>query len=608
MTSGFFPTPYPDECLYSILCRYYARCGGTSYEVVCKMLFGGLQTLMGTIYLPVKSERIDYWASPESGITRSSIAASNTMHPYFAISYTPELRTEIDRVLNGGVPSLTHDRKMALKSWRSWVQHLRYCPSCVAEDIAVYGETYWHRRHQLPGYYYCTKHQIRLVNSHVTTKQTTAGFYPASDEARVDVADVFGNVFYNYRDKCLKIGRESEWLLENGLSVDWQENGRNKYLRLFRDRGIASVHGVRCDSEALRNAVSDYWGREFIDALFSETPVYHEWLSRIHDCMMSRFLPLQHILLMCVAKESVDEFVKCGVSENPFGIGPFVCENPICTHYHIDGAACTEVQRFNSRAVGHFYCKDCGMHYKISKAKALKGVIVITDYGHLWKNTLINYSKDKTITNEKAAEMLKCDISVMMLQKKKLGLLRTLPYDAEYGPEAYYKAKVVALIEDYGEVTFSLMQDKAPGAYDYLRKFHNKWLREHQTLRHETTRERARTEYVHKKAQNAVEKIASCIPERQISYGYIAKVAGLTRNSLRSNSQVRACVEDIVESRKDWHLRRIKAAYLSLPFKGRPYAVVDVCRVASISMKTYVKYHEQFEEVVKDLNAIETTI
>jgi len=607
VTGGFFPTPFPDECLYSVLCRYYARCGGTAYETVCKMLFGGLQNLAGSIYLPIKSERIDCWTTPESGVTRSSIAINHTMHPYYAITLTPELRTEIERVLGGGVPASTHERIMALKSRRSWLKHLRYCPLCAAADIAKHGETYWHRRHQLPGCYYCTKHQVRLVDSHITVKRATAGFYPASNEARADVADAADDVFDRHKDKCLKICQESEWLLENGLSVDWQENGRDKYLRLLRDCGIASVHGTRYDCNALTGLVNEYWGSELLGALFSETAVYPEWLSRIHANMMYRFLPLQHILLMCAVKGSVAGFAYCDVSKNPFGTAPFVCENPICAHYHIDGAVCTEVKRFNSRAVGHFFCKHCGMRYKISKAKPLKGSIVITDYGHLWKNKLIRCSQDKSITNERTAEILKCDVRVMMLQKKKLGLLRSPHYDIELGTEAYYKAKVVALIEEYGEATFSLMQDKTPGAYDYLRKNHRKWLDEHLTLWHETARERTRIDNMRTKALKAVEQITQNPPQRQISYGYIAEVAGLTRDNLRSNPHIHACVEGIVESRLDWHLRRITAAYQSLPDEGKPYAAVEVCCTIPMEIKTYAKYSEEFEEVVDELNKMKPT-
>ena len=602
MVSGFFPPPYPDECLYSILCRFCARCGGAGYEKISPTLFGGIQNLAGTIYLPIKSERTDYWVSPESGITRAGIAVNHTMYPYFVISYTPELRAEIDRVLNGGVPALTHDRKMAFKSWRSWLEYLRYCPLCAAEDIAIYGEAYWRRKHQFPGSYFCTKHHIRLVNSSITIKQATTGFYPASSEARTDITNITADVFDKYKEKCLKIGQESEWLLENGLSVDWQENGHDKYLKLFRDNGIASVHGTRCDSNALSDAIDNYWGREFLDALFCETPVFSEWLSRIHKNMMSRFLPLQHILLMCAIKDSVEDFVNCEVSENLFGNAPYVCENPICKHYHINGAVCTEVRSFNSRVIGFFHCHDCGMKYKITKAKNAKGIPVILDYGHLWTSELIRCSGDKNISIPKTAEILKCDKSVIVLQRKKHGLTRPSRYDPEFDYETHYKSQVVALIEEYGEVTSSILKKGNLRAYDYLLRNHKDWLRKHLTLRSETTERRMYMEYAKEKIKEAIPHIVAQPPKRLISYGYIEYLTGITREYIRSRPQIRACVEGIVETRADWFQRRIKDTYFSKPVENRPFSVYSVCRAAGICSKTIAKYRELLEEVVRALN------
>ena len=140
MISGFFPTPYPDECLYSILCRFYSRCGSASFDTVRKMLFGGHQTLTASIYMPIKSECVDTWATQKLGITRTWIAENHTMHPYFSIAYNSKLRKEIDGVLNGGVPAVTHDRIMAFNSRGSWLKFLRYCPLCAAEDISIHGE------------------------------------------------------------------------------------------------------------------------------------------------------------------------------------------------------------------------------------------------------------------------------------------------------------------------------------------------------------------------------------------------------------------------------------------------------------------------------------
>ena len=44
-------------------------------------------------------------------------------------------------------------------------QYMRYCPLCAAADREQHGETYWHRKHQLPGVEICLEHRCRLENS-----------------------------------------------------------------------------------------------------------------------------------------------------------------------------------------------------------------------------------------------------------------------------------------------------------------------------------------------------------------------------------------------------------------------------------------------------------
>ncbi|MBR1752184.1 MAG: TniQ family protein [Ruminococcus sp.] len=44
-------------------------------------------------------------------------------------------------------------------------RRLRYCPVCAADDREKYGETYWHRVHQIPEISVCAKHRCRLVSA-----------------------------------------------------------------------------------------------------------------------------------------------------------------------------------------------------------------------------------------------------------------------------------------------------------------------------------------------------------------------------------------------------------------------------------------------------------
>ncbi|WP_369011828.1 TniQ family protein [Acetivibrio thermocellus] len=43
----FFPTPYPDEILYSVLARYSVRCGITSYQTIMESIFGKCSSRAG---------------------------------------------------------------------------------------------------------------------------------------------------------------------------------------------------------------------------------------------------------------------------------------------------------------------------------------------------------------------------------------------------------------------------------------------------------------------------------------------------------------------------------------------------------------------------------
>ena len=57
---SFFPTPYPDECFYSIFCRYYVRSGIISSEAATRKFFRSDRSLLvSTVYFPRKFELLD---------------------------------------------------------------------------------------------------------------------------------------------------------------------------------------------------------------------------------------------------------------------------------------------------------------------------------------------------------------------------------------------------------------------------------------------------------------------------------------------------------------------------------------------------------------------
>jgi hypothetical protein len=560
---GFFPTPYPDECLYSVLCRYYVRSGSAGYDSVSKELFGSRQSLALSVYLPIRLDCAENWLPKSSGVTRRDIVINHTLYPYWALTF-PNFRSELEELIHSEEPKANIYHPCSLKVRRSRVKYLRYCPLCVAEDIAVYGETYWHRQHQLSEMFYCVKHEIRLADSSVLFQNTLNGFYPAIVEGntRCDV-----NAFDNlapYKDKLLKIGWECEWIITHSLDVDWSVNGYEKYWRLLRDKGLASIKGYCNDHKALNKSFFEYWGKDFLDVLFDNIciPRFESWYHKFGKIQVNNFTPLYHILVMCWVADSVSEFVNSNPAETPFGHPPFVCENRICSHYQIDGAEMVDMVDYGQGFTAYFECSCCGMRYKHKKSTDSREQRFIVDYGHLWLGELCRCCQDPEITNDKAMKILKCGSQTLANQKKKHGLMNPVSDYMGMEPEAYYKTKVLEICQEYDEVTIALLDEKAPRAYGYLQDHDYEWIRSRVVFDNERRFRLEREKLLLTKLCEIIAAFdADGYPDRVLSYGYIANLIGATRDELRykmsPNSELRAFLNEIVEHKSTWRQERV---------------------------------------------------
>jgi hypothetical protein len=488
--------------------------------------------------------------------------------------YPPALRDDIDSAINGKAT-----KNVASKSTfgrRSKTKYLKYCPMCTSEDIRIFGETYWRRQHQLSEIRYCLKHEIRLVDSPVLTIAIGNGVYPASGVVSETTDKNVTDDYAQYKDKLLKIGKECEWLIKHGADINWSDNSHKKYARLLRDRGLATFKGICNQYEKLHNEFFDYWGRDFIDELFTvaEGSNFKGWTNKISQSGMANFTPLHHILLMCYLAGSVKGFIESNPAETPFGHPPYECENPICPHYHKDGAAIIDMVEYHCALAAYFKCTYCGMLYKYTESSHCRGLRMILDYGHLWEKELIHCYQDPKMTRERAMEILKCTRSTLEAQKRKHGLMKPFLHDAEIGAENYYKAEVAALCEKYDEVTIALLDEKVPGAYTYLQRNDYDWIRNKVVFDNERQFRLEREELLLNKLREVIAVFdADGYPDRVLSYGYIANLIGATRDDLRSkmspNSELRAFLDEIVEHKATWRQERAARMRKTNPGQGR---------------------------------------
>lgn len=155
------PEVYPDELFSSVLIRYHIHSGHinsmqTQREIFHRKsesinleLLGALPDVV--IEAMEKQKLLGEWIE------------KHTMFPEYA-RFLPKTRRDeafsaMQRMDKSKTQALLYTPRFRTK------EMMRYCPVCAMENREKYGETYWHRIHQVQGVNVCPHHACRLMES-----------------------------------------------------------------------------------------------------------------------------------------------------------------------------------------------------------------------------------------------------------------------------------------------------------------------------------------------------------------------------------------------------------------------------------------------------------
>lgn len=241
---AYFPDIYPDELVYSWFCRYYVHSGCLSHkmalqELYCKRSNNPSKEFIGNLN-PGAMEQIGKMYSIDE------LILNHTMYPQYARFVSLEQKkTALFRL---GHDSCDIHHLFAVLPRGEGEQYLQFCPLCVKEDRETYGETYWHRKHQIRNMGICTKHRCRLMESSVPAKsEQSYTFFPAenyvddgkiiweNDKVRIAFAEYLESVFDAPMDLENDIPISS--ILYNGMSRTkyLKSSGRSRYTKRLAD-------------------------------------------------------------------------------------------------------------------------------------------------------------------------------------------------------------------------------------------------------------------------------------------------------------------------------------------------------------------------------------
>lgn len=172
----YFPTPYPGEWWYSVLCRYHVRSGNTKYASTLRELYGERSAVHGRLFPGADCASVI--ACIPGGILKlDRILLEHTLMPYYLRFYPEERKKEIFSLLLAGKSAgLTN---IEIKS-PGGSEGPKYCPQCYEEDLKQYGEPYWHTEHQIPLMPICCRHKCLLKQQEIKFSRLSEVFLPLS--------------------------------------------------------------------------------------------------------------------------------------------------------------------------------------------------------------------------------------------------------------------------------------------------------------------------------------------------------------------------------------------------------------------------------------------
>ncbi len=106
---SFFPKPYPDEILYSVLARYHIRSGNMGPKLTVQELFNS-NNAIATADLPCNLEALATNLSLISQITGEELIQNHTLYRFYAAFLPQERSQQILEAMRSGDGGGIHDR------------------------------------------------------------------------------------------------------------------------------------------------------------------------------------------------------------------------------------------------------------------------------------------------------------------------------------------------------------------------------------------------------------------------------------------------------------------------------------------------------------------
>jgi len=620
----FFPTPYPDELLYSVLARYHLRSGNISFKATMEDAFG-TKNATAVVELPSNINALISNLPLNTEYTADYLIDNHTLFPFYTAFLPPKksqwVRNNMRKRNGKGIYGKTGIMASSIVANK----YFKFCPLCNEEDKEKYGEIYWHRIHQIPGVLVCPKHQVMLCDSKVPIKGYNKHQYVAASEENCIKSDKVVVYSDKTMSHLINLAKDVEFLLNNQFERRPAEWFHEQYRAKLIEQGFATINGNVMQKKLTKEFVQ-FYGEEFLTLVQSSIEIGSEnnWLADMVRGSKRASHPIRHLLLARFLGITISDLFYRQLTYKPFGDGPWPCLNPAAEHYLKPVVKQLKISYSNDtkRPVGTFSC-DCGFVYvrtgpDVTEESRYK-VGRIKKFGHVWEAKLKELV-EKGLSLRQTAKLMGADPKTVKKYAAKLGLetywdkrskQELIQYKGSSITNAdkkdYYRGEWLKLMNQYPDKSKTELRQLNKAVYAWLYRNDKEWLKFNSPepiykYRNARVDWDKRDEEILDKVKVVVEEMLNSTekPER-ITISLIGSklgIRGLLEKHLDKMPLTKQYLDSVEESRRDFQLRRVKWAVQELKRQGEVPKLWKVLRKAGIRKEFCQEMENYITEII----------
>lgn len=606
----FLPTPYPDETVHSLIARYHIRSGNLKRIFTYRDLFDqNLRQL--NINLPSNINKLLCQVSNKD-ITLNDLIENHTLLPFFYAFKNKKGEIAKEYMNNGNIGEIT--RLNGFNKGKMKVNiAFKHCSDCIKEDKELYGETYWHRVHQLPAVYFCPTHKKPLIQVKKQKMDTEdKNFILANQES---IFDKSNSMLLEQEDKLVELmyryAEEARSCILNYNRLKKIDSLSAYYRKALKDKGYTK--GGRIDRKYLSQQFKSFYGEEFLDLMDSsiEYSTKGNWLFKLFNERLFTYTA-RHILFIIFLYGGIEQFLHLVDESNKstfqrdedglnslFGEGPWPCLNPAHNEYMNQVIKDVETKRRTKNGghiLGTFKC-SCGFIYSMRPGQPNK--IVKIKFGPVWEDKLRELNS-QGLSQRKIAKQL--GVSHSTVRNQLINLEETSKNgDARLTTLIDKRRQLLALLNNNGHF-------KANSAlYQWLNKNDREWFRKNYRIHKKTYQSRKRINWKERDRDllSEVRDIIINWDEREefkpkkITKSSIAKQTKSSYNIIVHNGHDKIpntlnFINSVAENSCQYNIRKLEWAYNVLKRENDYFTVDELVNKAGLSKNGYRLAKEYF--------------